>query len=173
VEPAAVRRCPGGTQERATVRRYVATIAHMHRAAEVGDPTKAEIVRLRLSVWSGPKARDNGRRPRSASSLPKGSSPPSPMRRVAFCAVSRWKAPRGEHRALAGRPDDVDVRPANGVNRSRSAWKWRPPVRRKTPIVRDETLDRLIRHPPFDRDSSGGLKNAGLSKQGGTLSERS
>jgi predicted acylesterase/phospholipase RssA len=30
----------------ATVRRYIATIAHMHRAAELADPTKAEIVRL-------------------------------------------------------------------------------------------------------------------------------
>jgi hypothetical protein len=29
----------------ATVRRYIATIAHMHRAAELADPTKAEIVR--------------------------------------------------------------------------------------------------------------------------------
>ena len=30
----------------ATVRRYLATIAHMHRAAELTDPTKAEAVRL-------------------------------------------------------------------------------------------------------------------------------
>src|SRR6516165_12666614 len=30
----------------ATVRRYIATIAHMHRAAALADPTKAEAVRL-------------------------------------------------------------------------------------------------------------------------------
>ena len=30
----------------ATVRRYIATIAHMHRTAKLADPTKAEIVRL-------------------------------------------------------------------------------------------------------------------------------
>jgi hypothetical protein len=30
----------------ATVRRYIATIAHMHRAARLADPTKVEIVRL-------------------------------------------------------------------------------------------------------------------------------
>ena len=29
----------------ATVRRYIATIAHMHRATGLADPTKAEIVR--------------------------------------------------------------------------------------------------------------------------------
>jgi hypothetical protein len=32
----------------ATVRRYIATIAHMHRAAALADPTKAEIVRLAI-----------------------------------------------------------------------------------------------------------------------------
>jgi site-specific recombinase XerD len=32
----------------ATVRRYIATIAHMHRAAELADPTKAEAVRLAI-----------------------------------------------------------------------------------------------------------------------------
>ena len=33
----------------ATVRRYIATIAHMHRAAGLADPTKAEIVRLAVN----------------------------------------------------------------------------------------------------------------------------
>jgi hypothetical protein len=32
-----------------TVRRYIATVAHMHRAAGLADPTKAEIVRLAVN----------------------------------------------------------------------------------------------------------------------------
>jgi hypothetical protein len=36
----------GEIKSPATIRRYVATIAHMHRAAELTDPTKAEVVRL-------------------------------------------------------------------------------------------------------------------------------
>src|SRR6516165_7175849 len=49
----------------ATVRRYIATIAHMHRAAELGDPTKAEIVRLAIKRL----ARAKGSRQRQAAPL--------------------------------------------------------------------------------------------------------
>jgi len=36
------------TKKPATIRRYVASIAHLHRAAGVADPTKANVVRLAL-----------------------------------------------------------------------------------------------------------------------------
>ena len=49
----------------ATVRRYIATIAHMHRAAELADPTKAEIVRLAVKRL----VRAKGSRQRQAAPL--------------------------------------------------------------------------------------------------------
>jgi hypothetical protein len=49
----------------ATVRRYVATIAHMHRAAALVDPTKAEIVRLAVKRL----VRTKGSRQRQAAPL--------------------------------------------------------------------------------------------------------
>ena len=55
----------GEIKSPATVRRYVATIAHMHRAAELADPTKAEIVRLALKRL----VRSKGSRQRQAAPL--------------------------------------------------------------------------------------------------------
>ena len=49
----------------ATVRRYIATIAHMHRAAGLADPTKAEIVRLAVKRL----VRAKGTRQRQAAPL--------------------------------------------------------------------------------------------------------
>lgn len=49
----------------ATVRRYVATIAHLHRAAQLPDPTKAEAVRLALKRLS----RSKGTRQRQAAAI--------------------------------------------------------------------------------------------------------
>jgi site-specific recombinase XerD len=49
----------------ATVRRYIATIAHMHRAAALADPTKAEIVRLAVKRL----VRSKGSRQRQAAPL--------------------------------------------------------------------------------------------------------
>ena len=49
----------------ATVRRYIATIAHMHRAAGLADPTKAEIVRLAVKRL----VRAKGSRQRQAAPL--------------------------------------------------------------------------------------------------------
>src|SRR6516164_7220432 len=49
----------------ATVRRYIATIAHIHRAAELTDPTKAEAVRLALKRL----ARAKGSRQRQAAPI--------------------------------------------------------------------------------------------------------
>jgi site-specific recombinase XerD len=49
----------------ATVRRYVASIGHMHRAAEAGDPTKSEVVRLALKRLS----RSKGTRQKQAHGL--------------------------------------------------------------------------------------------------------
>jgi hypothetical protein len=49
----------------ATVRRYIATIAHMHRAATLADPTKAEIVRLAVKRL----VRSKGSRQRQAAPL--------------------------------------------------------------------------------------------------------
>jgi site-specific recombinase XerD len=47
------------------VRRYIATISHLHRAAELPDPTKAETVRLALRRL----ARTKGARQRQASGI--------------------------------------------------------------------------------------------------------
>src|SRR4029077_1080764 len=49
----------------ATVRRYIATIAHMHRAAGLADPTKAEVVRLAVKRL----VRSKGSRQRQAAPL--------------------------------------------------------------------------------------------------------
>ena len=49
----------------ATVRRYIATVAHMHRAAGLADPTKAEIVRLAVNRL----VRGKGSRQRQAAPL--------------------------------------------------------------------------------------------------------
>ena len=68
----------------ATVRRYIATIAHMHRAAGLADPTKAEIVRLAVKRLVGPRARGSGRQPHSMRFPPKGSSPRNPRPLPAF-----------------------------------------------------------------------------------------
>lgn len=51
----------------ATVRRYVASISHLHRAAELADPTKAEAVKLALRRMS----RAKGTRQRQASGITK------------------------------------------------------------------------------------------------------
>lgn len=53
------------TKKPATVRRYCASIAHMHRAAGVADPTKSEIVRLALKRMN----RANGTRQRQATGI--------------------------------------------------------------------------------------------------------
>jgi hypothetical protein len=55
----------GEIKSPATVRRYVATIAHMHRAAELTDPTKAEVVRLAVKRLT----RAKGSRQRQAAPL--------------------------------------------------------------------------------------------------------
>lgn len=49
----------------ATVRRYIATIAHLHRAAQVADPTKAETVRLAMKRMG----RAKGTRQRQAAAI--------------------------------------------------------------------------------------------------------
>lgn len=59
VDDQAAQRAP------ATVRRYVSSIAHLHRAADVGDPTKSETVRLALKRM----ARSRGTRQRQARGL--------------------------------------------------------------------------------------------------------
>lgn len=53
------------TRAPATVRRYVASIAAMHRAHDVADPTKAEAARLRLKAMS----REKGTRQRQAQGI--------------------------------------------------------------------------------------------------------
>jgi hypothetical protein len=69
----------------ATVRRYIATIAHMHRAAELAG------------AWSGRRAHGSGRQRRSASSPPKGSSPRNPRPSPAFAT-----SPDAGHARFAG-----------------------------------------------------------------------
>jgi hypothetical protein len=68
----------------ATVRRYIATIAHMHRAAALADPTKAEIVRLAVKRL----VRAKGSRQRQAAPLgelaAERSSPRNPRPSQAF-----------------------------------------------------------------------------------------
>jgi hypothetical protein len=55
----------GEVKSPAAVRRYVATIAHMHRAAALVDPTRAEIVRLAVKRL----VRTKGSRQRQAAPL--------------------------------------------------------------------------------------------------------
>ena len=55
----------GETRKPATVGRYLATIARMHRAADQPDPTKAESVRLRMKALR----RAKGARQRQAAAL--------------------------------------------------------------------------------------------------------
>jgi hypothetical protein len=80
----------------ATVRRYIATIAQMHRAAELTDPTKAEAVRLAVKRLT----RAKGSRQRQAAPLGELAAGRLPCRgpRCAACRARQCRLHHGGRR---------------------------------------------------------------------------
>jgi site-specific recombinase XerD len=143
-EPAAVAAFVDAMAEQrapATVRRYLATIAHLHRAAELPDPTKAQAVRLALRRMH----RAKGRRQRQVA--------PLTQRDVARVLATLGRAPiDARDRALLLAARDLLARRAEVSALSVEDLAWAP----------DGSATALLRRAKTDQEGEGSVGYLGV-----------